>query len=367
MSEKFNLNWIEFSEHLQLMVRDLYQEGKYSDVTLVSDDQTQFKAHKIVLSACSPVLKKIIDNDPSQQTRISLSDVQSYEMESILEFMYLGDGTFYYERLEEFMKVAKYLEVKEISKGMENPNDMKEIAMDDEENKTKGKDHNGEPSKEESVNSTETDYDIKLEPTLTLEPKVTSLEENVSTETEYKGTHEVGVSLKSTKSKRGKKKHRTQNAEKSSNKLKQIQTRNEVNKYPCKQCGKLFTQQFYLKTHIQSKHEGIKYPCNQCDYQAPLKDTLKEHIESKHEGIKYFCDQCDYQSTNKCTLRKHFKTKHEGIMYPCNQCDKQYQNQFNLRAHIKNVHEAIKYQCDQCEHQATQLHNLKTHIKLRHG
>ena len=55
------------------MSRDLYLEGKYSDVTLVSDDQTQFKAHKIVLSASSPVIKKFLMNFPSNnviETRI---------------------------------------------------------------------------------------------------------------------------------------------------------------------------------------------------------------------------------------------------------------------------------------------------------
>ena len=54
MAEKYNLNCDTFSDHLKLMFKDLYQEGSHSDVTLVSDDQTQFKAHKIVLSACSP-------------------------------------------------------------------------------------------------------------------------------------------------------------------------------------------------------------------------------------------------------------------------------------------------------------------------
>merc|ERR1711936_1374298 len=83
MAEKYTLNWHTFSEHLQVMFKDLYQEGRYTDVTLVSDDQTQFKAHKIVLSACSPVFKKIIDSNPSQHPLIYLRGVQSYEVESI--------------------------------------------------------------------------------------------------------------------------------------------------------------------------------------------------------------------------------------------------------------------------------------------
>ena len=131
MLEKFTLNWHTFSEHLQLMFKELYQEERYADVTLVSDDQTQFKAHKIVLSACSPVFKKIIDNNPSQHPLIYLRGVQSYEMESILQFMYLGEGKFYQERMREFIKVAQDLEVKEISEGVEMPNEEETIIEDD--------------------------------------------------------------------------------------------------------------------------------------------------------------------------------------------------------------------------------------------
>ena len=105
MTEKYTLNWHTFTDHLQLIFKDLYEEEKHCDVTLVSDDVTQFKAHKIVLRACSPVFKKIIDNNPSQHPLIYLRGIQSY-----------------FERMGEFIKVAKDLEVKEISKGVEIPN-----------------------------------------------------------------------------------------------------------------------------------------------------------------------------------------------------------------------------------------------------
>merc|ERR1711981_1068625 len=137
MADRYNLNWYTFSEHLHLIFKELYEEGKHSDVTLVCDDQAQFKAHKIVLSACSGVFKKIIDNNPSQHPLIYLRGIQSYEMESILQFMYLGEGRFYYERMGEFIKVAKELEVKEISKGVEIPNVEEDVTektdMDDED------------------------------------------------------------------------------------------------------------------------------------------------------------------------------------------------------------------------------------------
>ena len=50
--------------------------------------------------------------------------------------MYHGEGRFYYERMEEFIKAAKDLEVKEISKGVEIPKKeefvTEEPVMDDE-------------------------------------------------------------------------------------------------------------------------------------------------------------------------------------------------------------------------------------------
>ena len=106
------------------------REG-HSDVTLVSDDQTQFKAHKIVLSACSPVFEKIIESNPIQHPLIYLRGIKSHELESILQFMYLGEGRFYQERMGEFFKVAKDLQVKdivdqiELSKGFSEKDEIK--------------------------------------------------------------------------------------------------------------------------------------------------------------------------------------------------------------------------------------------------
>ena len=150
-AEKYSLNWHTFSEHLHSMFKDLYQQGEYADVTLVCDDQTQFKAHKIVLSACSPVFKEIIDNNPTQHPKISVNGIQSYEIESILQFMYLGVGQFYHERMDKFIKVAKYLQVKEIRKGMEIPYDMKETADDSETRETNGDDNKLEQAIENKI------------------------------------------------------------------------------------------------------------------------------------------------------------------------------------------------------------------------
>ena len=101
------------------MLHEMMKLDQLTDVTLVCDDKKQLKAHKVVLSACSSVFKSIINDLPETSSVIYLRGIQHQEMESILEFMYLGVATFYQERMNEFLNAAKNLEVKEISKDVE--------------------------------------------------------------------------------------------------------------------------------------------------------------------------------------------------------------------------------------------------------
>ena len=113
--EKYNLNWHAYSDHLREMLHEMMKSNELVDVTLVCDDKKQFKAHKIVLSACSSVFRRIIKDLPKNGSVIYLRGIQHQEMESILEYMYLGIATFYQERINEFLNVAQNLEIKEIS------------------------------------------------------------------------------------------------------------------------------------------------------------------------------------------------------------------------------------------------------------
>ena len=241
MAKKYTFNWHTFTDHLQLMIKDLYEEEKHSDVTLVCDDQTQFKAHKIVLSACSPVFKKIIDNNASQNPLIYLRGIQSYEMKSILQFMYLGEGKFDYERMAEFIKVAKDLEVKKISKGVELPNVGK---LDEEERITE---YEEKETKEDEPKQTPKKKFRQRHP-----------RNQISSDANSTKCPECGKEF----TKKG------------------TMLRHQGIKYSCNHCDSEFTLQSSLQTHIQSKHEGINYPCNQCDYQATRRYKLQTHIKS---------------------------------------------------------------------------------------
>ena len=119
-NEKFNLTWDLYSDKIIEIHKDLIKTKDFADVTLVTDDEKCLKAHRIILSAYSSVLKNILQIDPQSKQVIFLSGIQHSEMESILQFMYLGETKIDDERIKEILKVAKSLKIIGLGKSLEN-------------------------------------------------------------------------------------------------------------------------------------------------------------------------------------------------------------------------------------------------------
>merc|ERR1719378_1978795 len=105
MEEKINLKWQPFSSHGQELFKNLMESQEFFDVTLVSDDLHQYRVHKFILSACSTVFRKILASNPLN-TSIYLRGICHEELESILQFICLGEATLYHERMNDFLNVA---------------------------------------------------------------------------------------------------------------------------------------------------------------------------------------------------------------------------------------------------------------------
>merc|ERR1739838_918532 len=112
--EKYSLTWHTYSDHLKIMMKEWMMNEDFSDVTLVTEDKKQIKANINILSACSPVFKDILKKEKYSNQIMYLRGVQYSEMESIIQFIYLGEATFYEERMDEFLAFAKSLEIKEL-------------------------------------------------------------------------------------------------------------------------------------------------------------------------------------------------------------------------------------------------------------
>ena len=91
-------------------MQEMLTSDEFTDVTLVTDDKKTIKAHRNILSACSPVFKNILQMEiTNTHPIIYLRGIQYLEIESILQLIYLGEAKFYEERTNEFLAVSKNL------------------------------------------------------------------------------------------------------------------------------------------------------------------------------------------------------------------------------------------------------------------
>ena len=111
MSEKFSLKWNDFQTTVSNSFKIFRQEEDLFDVTLVSDDEVQMSAHKLILSACSSFFKSILKKNPHSSPLLYLSGVDSTNLGYILDYIYQGEVQLLQDHLNPFMDVAQKLKI----------------------------------------------------------------------------------------------------------------------------------------------------------------------------------------------------------------------------------------------------------------
>ena len=110
-----HLIWKDFVSNKSSTLTELFKESSFSDVTLVSDDNQPFLAHRYVLSTHSPYFKDILLNNPHPHPLIYLKNVNHEDLHSILEFIYLGKASVYPDNMGRFALAAKDLQIKKLA------------------------------------------------------------------------------------------------------------------------------------------------------------------------------------------------------------------------------------------------------------
>jgi len=314
-------------------------------------------AHKYVLSASSPFLKNILLNNPQSHPLIYLKGILHQELDSILQYIYLGEALFYHSNISRFMQAATDLQIKQLSETViprnTFTNQEEPVTDDDMERKNydifsldihvNREEDTGDNNDGKSISSI-ADELINLDIPAYSPGSAELLTRNqLFNCTECEATYMTRQDL-----------------------WQHTNSKHKGIVYSCHQCSYNATHLGNLKTHKQAVHAGVKYSCNQCEYQATRQRHLKTHKQAFHEGVKYFCNQCEYQSTQHRSLKTHQQAVHEGVKYVCNQCEYQTTLKSSLKFHINSVHEGVKYCCNQCEYRATTQSHLKKHQQAVH-
>ena len=85
--DQVNVSWSEFSSSLPKLFNSHRIEDRFTDVTLVSDDNQWFKAHKLVLSSVSRYFDKILEDKFHPHLMICLDGINSGDLTNILKYI----------------------------------------------------------------------------------------------------------------------------------------------------------------------------------------------------------------------------------------------------------------------------------------
>ncbi|RZB62199.1 longitudinals lacking protein, isoforms H/M/V [Asbolus verrucosus] len=118
-SKQFCLKWNNFQSNILNAFESLQNTEDLTDVTLTCEG-INVKAHKFILSACSPYFRTVFKENPCSHPIIILKDVFYADLVAIINFMYHGEVLVSEEQLASFLQTAKLLQVSGLNNTNEN-------------------------------------------------------------------------------------------------------------------------------------------------------------------------------------------------------------------------------------------------------
>lgn len=110
-SQAFCLRWNNYQSNLTAIFEQLFHNEQFVDVTLCCEGSS-IKAHKMVLSACSPYFQSLFNDNPCKHPIVILRDVKYSELKAVVEFMYRGEIDVCQDQITPLLQVAELLKVR---------------------------------------------------------------------------------------------------------------------------------------------------------------------------------------------------------------------------------------------------------------
>lgn len=122
LPQQFCLRWNNYQSNLTTIFDQLLQNESFVDVTLACDGRS-IKAHKMVLSACSPYFQTLLAETPCQHPIVIMRDVSWCDLKAIVEFMYRGEINVSQDQIGPLLRIAELLKVR----GLADVTQMEEV------------------------------------------------------------------------------------------------------------------------------------------------------------------------------------------------------------------------------------------------
>ena len=241
-SEKFCLKWNDFQQNVSKSFSQLRQQSGLFDVTLVSSDQQQVSAHRLVLSACSDFFKTIFHSNTHSHPLLYLDGVDTREINLMLDYIYRGEVQIYQENLDRFLEIAKKF-------------NLDGLVAEEEEEKDTSRYFKEEYPHAEITNYQENDYE-------------SATQENQVNQPPSKPIIEKSVKVLS-------KNIEAQNSE-VHEKFEELVVK-ENGLWRCTVCDKTMKVGRDMRRHLETHLEGLSYDCQHCGKTFRSVNALRQH------------------------------------------------------------------------------------------
>jgi len=116
-NDQYCLRWNSYETNILATFEGLLDSEALSDVTLFCEGES-FKAHRLVLAACSTHFAKLFGSSPlNGQIIVILDGTRSQDLQILLQFMYRGVAYLHQDRIDSVLRTAEVLQVKGLSDG----------------------------------------------------------------------------------------------------------------------------------------------------------------------------------------------------------------------------------------------------------
>ena len=237
MAEKFCLKWNDFQTNVSNAFKKLRKTENFYDVTLVSDDQQQVSAHKVVLASSSEYFKNILTSNTHSHPMLCLSGVNTADIKNMLDFMYNGEIQIFQDDLDQFLEIAQRFHLEGlIQNKQENYTDTQEFKYE---------------ASQESANIMDLVPESENEPiNHQTKEKIISLVAN------YESIEELDQKIEEM--------------------FEKVEGDNQ--KRRCIPCGKISSMVANARNHAETHIDGLNFPCQYCDKSFRSRDSLRKHL-----------------------------------------------------------------------------------------
>lgn len=338
MSHKsFHLRWNNHLQNLRSLFETLYNQQDLVDVTLSCSDGI-LSAHKLVLTACSPYFESVFKANPCKHPIVILKGISLQEMQSLLEYMYVGSVDVEEDDLENLLQVANELQIKGlVQKALNIPTSSTKanaVVRQNKQNELKYTKNTPPPAEKELL------WQAEL----------------IAKHADNSGNSQAESNLESNF----------------------IDCSNQSNK-SLSDPIQIKQEEVYNDYEDNIEVEGDSYYQENVGNNSSAMETETEYTdesqattapavnEEEEDPNNTFCTICNRSFQNRPSYRRHMQTHSGEKPHKCEYCSLSFLRLSHLQRHIR-VHTGERpYACSQCSKQFSRSDKLKQHYVLHHS